>query len=124
MGVFEKSIILLIKNVQSITTATLTKLLAIRMVANKYSERANRDQIRKSCGFLSSSNSFISCGESEKKAISEAEIKAENPRNITANISVIISPTEAGESVRDENSNGKLSGSKIYVLVKQWSKYP
>ena len=111
MGVFEKSIILLIKNVHSITTATFTKLLAMRIVANRYSERVNRDLIRISCGSLSSSNSFISCGESE--------IKAENPRNTTANISVIISPTEAGEKVKDENSNGKLSGSKIYVLVKQ-----
>ena len=119
MGVFEKSIILLIKNVHSITTATFTKLLAMRIVANRYSERVNRDLIRISCGSLPSSNSFIFCGESEKKAISEAEIKAENPRNTTANISVIISPTEAGEKVKDENCNGKLSGSKIYVLVKQ-----
>ena len=36
------------KKLQSITTATLTRLLAIKIVANRYSERANRFFIKTS----------------------------------------------------------------------------
>ena len=56
---------------------TFTKLFDIRIVANRRSESANRDLIRISPLCSSSSISLSSAGESEKKAISEAETKPE-----------------------------------------------
>ena len=54
---------------------TFTKLLVINIVANKRSESSRRKLIFSSAGCLRSSISFLSEGESEKKAISEAEAK-------------------------------------------------
>ena len=63
------------KKLQSMIMVTFTKLFVIRIVANKRSESSRRKLIFSSAGCLRSSISFLSEGESEKKAISEAEAK-------------------------------------------------
>ena len=62
---------------------TLTKLLEIRIVANKRSESFSRALIRLSEVCFPSSISLKSTG--EKKAISEADTKPEAYNNKTAN---------------------------------------
>jgi hypothetical protein len=66
--------------------AMLTKLLDIRMVAKRRSESSNNFLINLSTGSSSSSIALLSTGDSEKKAISDAETKPEmKSMNTTAN---------------------------------------
>ena len=74
--------------------ATLTKLLEIRIVANKRSESSFKANILLSAGCFSSSIVFKSVGEREKKAISEAETKPEHPNNNTAKTKATTAPTD------------------------------
>ena len=60
---------------------TLTKLFVIKIVANKCSGFCNKSLIFSSTGFLSSSIRSKSLGESEKKATSDADTKAEIKRH-------------------------------------------
>ena len=69
---------------------TFTKSFAIRIVANKCSESFNKVLIRLSVLFSCLSTSFISLGEREKKAISDADTNAEHPKSNTANKSATI----------------------------------
>ena len=73
---------------------TLTKLLEIRMVANKRSESSNKAVICLSEEWFSSSISLRSLGDKEKKAISEADTKPEAHNNNTARVIAIIAPNE------------------------------
>ena len=71
---------------------TLTKLLEIRIVANKRSESFSRALIRLSEVCFPSSISLKSTGEREKKAISEADTKPEAYNNKTANKIAMMAP--------------------------------
>ena len=97
---------------------TLTKLLEIRMVANKRSESSNKALIRLSEECSPSSISFKSPGESEKKAISEADTKPDAYNNMTANMIAMIAPTVGDVTVTPSNKSVKRhkyeSGSKEY----------
>ena len=82
------------KKLQSMIMVTFTKLLVINIVANKRSESSRRKLIFSSAGCLRSSISFLSEGESEKKAISEAEAKPEASRSTPASTMAIIAEIE------------------------------
>ena len=71
---------------------TLTKLLEIRIVANKRSESFSRALIRLSEVCFPSSISLKSTGEREKKAISEADTKPEAYNNKTEITRYMIAP--------------------------------
>ena len=75
---------------------TLTKLLDIKMVANNRSESASKLLICLSEAWFSSSMSFRSLGDKEKKAISEADTKPEANNNNTAKLIATIAPKEGG----------------------------
>ena len=83
------------------------------MVANKRSEFCERDCIILSKGASLSSTSFLSLGESEKKAISEAEIRAEKHKNNTEKRRAIIESTETAENRIVENKSKNESESKV-----------
>ena len=72
------------KMLQSIIMATLTKLLVINMVAKSLSLSSSNFSIFSSEGCFPSSNSLKSAGESEKKAISDADAKPDASRRIPA----------------------------------------
>ena len=95
---------------------TLTKLLDIRIVANKRSESANNDLIYLSEVCFSSSTSFKSPGDNEKNAISEADTKPEANNRRTANEIATMAPTEGAATVTPSNKSAKRhkyeSGSK------------
>ena len=82
------------KKLQSMIMVTFTKLLVINIVANKRSESSRRKLIFSSAGCLRSSISFLSEGESEKKAISEAEAKPEASRSTPVSTMAIIAEIE------------------------------
>ena len=94
---------------------TLTKLLEIRIVANKRSESFSRALIRLSEVCFPSSISLKSTGEREKKAISEADTKPED-NNKTANKIAIMAPMVGAVTVTPSNKSAKRhkyeSGSK------------
>ena len=69
------------KMLQSIIMATFTRLLVIKMVASSRSESSKRDLIFLSTSVFSSDNALRSAGESEKKAISDADAKPEKSNN-------------------------------------------
>lgn len=73
---------------------TFTKLFVTKIVANNNSESLSKLFIFLSDEWFSSSISFKSDGDSEKKAISDAEAKPETPSNRVANIIAIIADTE------------------------------
>lgn len=60
--------------------ATFTKLLEISIVASSRSESSRSCRILLSAAHLPSSITLKSVGDKEKKAISEAETKAEQPK--------------------------------------------
>jgi hypothetical protein len=76
------------------TIATFTKLLVISIVANKRSESFKRFSILSSEECCRSRILFKSDGESEKKAISEAEAKPDTNNNTTAIMAAIIADKE------------------------------
>jgi hypothetical protein len=82
------------KKLHSITIATFTKLLVINIVANKCSESFKRCLILSSERCCLSRILFKSEGESEKKAISEADAKPETNNNTTAKMAAIIADKE------------------------------
>ena len=96
---WEKSNIALIPYVQSITIATFTKLLMIRIVASRYSEWLNSFRSNESEVEFSSFTSFISLGVNEKDATSEAETKPETSSNNAAIRSATIAPAVIGQTV-------------------------
>lgn len=95
---------------------TFTKLLDIKIVANKCSESSNSSFIFESEEERSSSISFKSEGESEKKAISEAETKPDAYNKTIANTNATIAPKEGGITVTPLHKSNKRdkyeSGSK------------
>ena len=95
---------------------TLTKLLEIRIVANKRSESFSRALIRLSEVCFPSSISLKSTGEREKKAICEADTKPEAYNNKTANKIAMIAPMVGAVTVTPSNKSAKRhkyeSGSK------------
>ena len=95
---------------------TLTKLLEIRIVANKRSESFSRALIRLSEVCFPYSISLKSTGEREKKAISEADTKPEAYNNKTANKIAIMAPMVGAVTVTPSNKSAKRhkyeSGSK------------
>ena len=95
---------------------TFTKLFEIRMVANKCSESSRRLLIFVSEGDFSSSISFKSEGDNEKKAISEAETKPDAYSKRIASINAIIAPIEGDITVTPLHKSDKRdkyeSGSK------------
>ena len=74
--------------------ATFTKLFDKTMVASNRSELVNNAFTRLSAGWFSSSTSFKSEGESEKKAISEAETNPEIQSSNKDNTNATTAPTE------------------------------
>ena len=74
--------------------ATFTRLLVIRMVAKVRSESSRRARIFLSFSSELSSSSFMSFGESEKKAISDPEAKPEKNKRIRARIPEKMAPME------------------------------
>ena len=76
--------------------AILTKLFAINMVASKDFGFFINSIIALAVRFVEFSISFRSFIEREKKAISDAEIKAEHPRKIIIPASARIIPGENG----------------------------
>ena len=90
------------KKLHNMIIITLTKLLDIRIVANKRSESASRD--------------LKSLGENEKNAISDADTKPEANNNRTANEIATMAPTEGAVTVTPSNKSAKRhkyeSGSK------------
>ena len=91
-GTAEKSIHMFIAYVQSITTATFTKLFVINIAAKRYSERSNKRWMIESEDDFPSLISLKSLGEREKKATSEADIKPEIHNNNAATTKAIIGP--------------------------------
>ena len=95
---------------------TFTKLLEIRIVANKCSESSSRALIRLSEEVCPSSISLKSPGDREKKAISEADTKPDAYNNITANKIAMIAPMVGAVTVTPSNKSAKRhkyeSGSK------------
>ena len=93
---------------------TLTKLLEIRIVANKRSESFSRALIRLSEVCFPSSISLKSTGEREKKAISEADTKPEAYNNKTANkiamIAHMVTPSNKSAKRHKYESGSKESG--------------
>ena len=98
----------------------MTKLLEIRMVANKRSESFSKDLIYLSEEWFSSSISFKSFGANEKKAISEAETKPDANNSNTANTIAMIAPIEGGVTTTPSNKSAKRhkneSGSKESIF--------
>jgi len=84
--------------VQSITIATFTKLLTIRIVASRNSEWLNSLKTNESKVDFSSLISFISLGVKEKEATSEAEIKPDINSSNTAIRSATIAPNVTGRT--------------------------
>jgi len=74
------------------TTATFTKLLAIRIAASRYSERSSKRWINGSEGAFSSRMSLISPGVNEKNATSEADTKPETNSRRIARLNAITGP--------------------------------
>lgn len=97
---------------------TFTKLFEIRMVANNRSESFNKALIRLSERCSSASMEFKSEGESEKKAISDADTKPEAYSRITTKHNATIAPIEGGMTVTPSHKSAKRhkyeSGSKEY----------
>ena len=104
------------KKLHNMIIITLTKLLEIRMVANKRSESANKSLMYLSEECSSSSTSFKSLGDKEKNAISDADTKPEANNNNTANEIAIMAPMEGAVTVTPSNNSAKRhkneSGSK------------
>ena len=73
---------------------TFTKLFVIKTVASRLSELSRRLLIFKSAGCESSSTSLRSFGDSEKKAISEAEAKPEANKRMAASMMAKIAENE------------------------------
>ena len=95
---------------------TLTKLLEIRIVANKRSESFSRELICLSKAYFPSYISFKSTSKREKKAISEADTKPDAYNNITANKIATMAPKVGAVTVTPSNKSAKWhkyeSGSK------------
>jgi hypothetical protein len=91
-GTYVKSSRLWMAYVQSITMATFTKLLVIRMAASTWTERPSKCRIMGSEGCFPSLKSWISAGLREKNATSEAETKPERKISRAAVIKAIIGP--------------------------------
>jgi hypothetical protein len=96
MGELEKFINPMMPYVQSITTATLTKLFAIRIAASKYSERTNSLDIMESVLECSSLISLMSAGLSEKNATSDADTNPDTTNKEAAKHKATIGPTVTG----------------------------
>ena len=88
--------VLLKKKFSNMMIATFTKLLDIKIVANKRSESFFNSRILLSAACLFSSILPTSVGEREKNAISEAETKPEQPNNNTDKTRAIVAP-KSGE---------------------------
>ena len=82
------------KKLQSIMIVTFTKLFVTRIVANNNSESLSKLFIFLSDEWFSSSISFKSEGDNEKKAISDADAKPDTPNKRVANIIAIMADTE------------------------------
>ena len=82
---------------------TFTRLLVIRIVASVRSESSRRARIALSLSKLLSSNSLISLGVNEKKAISEPDAKPENNRRTAASITAKMAPMEGAMIVTSLN---------------------
>ena len=95
---------------------TFTKLLEIKIVANKRSESFNKVMMRLSDECSSSSISLRSFGEREKNAISEADTKPDANKSNTARMIATMAPNEGGQTVTPSKSSAKRhkyeSGSK------------
>ena len=83
---------------------TFTRLLVISIVASVRSLSLRSFTIFSSAGFLSSSSSLRSVGDSEKNAISDPEAKPEAKRSRHAKRAAKISPNPKGFSCTSLNS--------------------
>ena len=95
---------------------TFTKLLEMRIVASNVSESFSNDLMYLSEVWLSSSISFKSLGDKEKKAISEADTKPEANKRSTAKVMATMAPKEGAVTVTLSNKSANWhkyeSGSK------------
>ena len=98
-GTCEKSNKLSIKNADKTTIATFTKLLLIKIAANKYSGFSCNLKTRLSASVLAASISLRCCGVREKKPTSEADIKAETPKSRTMISNVITCSKVNGKTI-------------------------
>ena len=87
--------------------ATFTKLLAINIDANRYSERSRRRLITGSAGRFSSPISFRSPGVREKNATSEADTKPETNSSKKARLNAITGPAVSACTVTFSNKPDK-----------------
>ena len=78
---------------------TFTKLFVMSTVANRLSELSSKLLIFSSEGCLSSSISFKSEGDREKKAISDAEAKPDANKSTPAEMIARIAANEGGLTV-------------------------
>ena len=81
------------------TIVTFTKLLVIKIVASRRSLSSSKLSTRLFTSVSTSSSWLISDGESEKKAISEAEANADSKRSRAAKTIATIAPTDGEEIV-------------------------
>ena len=81
------------KKLQSMMMVTFTKLFVMRIVASKRSLSESKSLILESAGCFRSAIVLKSAGESEKKAISEAEAKPDTIKRRPANTMAMIADT-------------------------------
>ena len=76
--------------------ATFARLFVTSKVAHKRSPSSNNLATRSSALFFRSATAFMSEGDKAKKAVSEADEKAESNKNSTAHAKAMIASTEGG----------------------------